>query len=187
MDIIMIRHGETDDNVSKIFSRDTTKLTNNGKKQILKTRENIKELSYDKIYFSPLTRTVETLDVLGLEGKSEERIREIDFGIFTGKTFKEIKEIYPKETEAWLDDTNNYLIPEGESLLNVYKRVKEFLEEALAKNENILLVTHDCVIRLALCWVFDNPDYFFKFKVDNGSINTISIDDGFKFIRKLNY
>lgn len=183
----MIRHGESEDNIQKIFSRDDTSLTEKGIGQIKETKELLKKFNYDRVYYSPLTRTVETLEILELEGLEEIRIREINFGIFTGMTFKEISEIYPDETKSWLDDTQNFMIPTGESLLDVYNRVKEFLEEISKDEENILLVCHDCIIRLALCWIFDNPEYFFKFKIDNGSINIISVEDGFKYIRKLNY
>ncbi|CAK7057772.1 histidine phosphatase family protein [Tissierella carlieri] len=186
MDIIMIRHGESEDNIQRIFSRDDTRLTEKGIEQIKKTKELINKFSYDRVYYSPLRRTVETLENLGLIGTEDIRIREINFGIFTGKTFEEISEIYPDETKSWLDNTQSYIIPEGESLLDVYNRVKEFLDEVSQHKENILLVTHDCVIRLALSWIFDNPDYFFKFKVENGSINIISIEDGFKYIKKIN-
>lgn len=183
----MIRHGESEDNIQRIFSRDDTKLTEKGIEQIEETKELLKKFKYDRVYYSPLKRTVETLGILGLTGIEEIKIREINFGIFTGKTFEEISEIYPDETKSWLGDTQQYIIPQGESLLDVYNRVKRFLEEISKYDENILLVTHDCVIRLALSWIFDNPDYFFKFKVDNGSINIVSIDEGFKYIKKLNY
>ncbi|MGJ0845881.1 histidine phosphatase family protein [Tissierella praeacuta] len=187
MDIIMIRHGESEDNIQRIFSRDDTSLTEKGIMQIKDTKELLKKFSYDKVYYSPLRRTVETLENLELEGTEDLRIREINFGIFTGKTFEEISRIYPNETKLWLDDTQNYIIPKGESILGVYSRISEFLEEISRQDENILLITHDCVIRLALSWIFDNPDYFFRFKVDNGSINIISIDEGYKYIKKLNY
>ncbi len=183
----MIRHGESEDNIQKIFSRDDTSLTPKGIEQIKGTKELLEKFNYSKVYYSPLKRTVESLYHLGLEGIMEPRIREINFGIFTGKTFEEITELYPDESKSWVDDSQNYVISEGESLLNVYNRVEEFLEEASKKDENILLVCHDCVIRLALSWIFDNPDYFFRFKIDNGSINIISVDEGYKYIKKLNY
>ncbi|MDR7855778.1 histidine phosphatase family protein [Tissierella sp.] len=187
MDIIMIRHGESEDNIKKIFSRDDTSLTEKGIEQIKRTKETLKEFTYDKVYYSPLSRTVETLENLGLVGTEELRVREINFGIFTGRTFEEISEVYSDETKLWLEDANNYVIPQGESLLDVYNRVKAFIEEISKEKENILIVTHDCVIRLAMSWIFDNPDYFFKFKIDNGSINIISIEDDYKYIKKLNY
>lgn len=182
----MIRHGETEDNVKKVYSRDSTSLTEEGITQIARTKELLKEYNFEKVYYSPLKRTVETLNYLGLEGKEEIRIREINFGIFTGKTFEEISDIYPQETKSWINNINNYKIPEGESLLDVYERVSEFLEELCKLDKNVLLITHDSVISLALCWVFDNPEYFFRFKVDNGSISTISVENRFKYIRRLN-
>lgn len=187
MDIIMIRHGETEDNLGRIFSRDNTRLTKKGRKQILNLSELLKEFRYEDIYYSPLTRTVESMEILGLDGIVEEKIREINFGVFTGKTFKEISNLYPMQAKKWIDDSINYRVPEGESVLDVYNRTQMFLEELVYKDINSLLICHDCVIRLALCWVFDNPDYFFKFKVDNGSINVISIEDNYKYIKKLNY
>lgn len=187
MDIIMLRHGQTEDNIKKIFSRDHTALTQRGIDEILSTKELLKDIKYEKVYYSPLNRAVQSLEHLGLEGEREDRIREIDFGIFTGKTFKEINNIYPEESKAWVGDSINYRIPQGESLVDVYGRISKFLEELVEKEENVLIVCHDCVIRLALCWVFDNLDYFFRFKVDNASISIIAVDDNYKYIKKTNY
>lgn len=183
----MIRHGETHDNLSRIFSRDNTKLTEKGRKQILTSAELLKGFSYEDIYYSPLTRTIESIEILGLNGTMEDKIKEIDFGIFTGRTFKEISELYPIETKKWVEDSINFRVPEGEGVLDVYNRIELFLEELIYKDKNALLVCHDGVIRVIFCWIFNNPDYFFKFKVDNGSINIISIEDNYKYIKKLNY
>lgn len=187
MDIIMVRHGESEDNLKRIFSRDNTKLTEKGRAQILGSRELLREFDYEDIYYSPLTRTVESIEVLGLDGIMEEKIREIDFGVFAGKTFQEISEIYPTQAKKWVEDSINFRVPKGESVLDVYNRIGEFLEGLIHKGKNSLLICHDCVIRLALCWIFDNPDYFFKFKIDNGSINVISIEGNYKYIKKTNY
>ena len=182
----MVRHGQTKDNLSKVYSRDSTPLTKKGEKQILQLKKNLRNIDYEEAYYSPLKRTVQTMKVLNLDGKEDIRIRETDFGIFTGKTFNEISRIYPEETKLWTNDIYNYRIPQGESLIDVYKRTSGFLDEVCKLKKNSLIITHDSVIRLALCWVFDNPLYFFRFKIDNGSINTISIDDGYKYIKELN-
>ncbi|MGN9166007.1 histidine phosphatase family protein [Tissierellaceae bacterium HCP3S3_D8] len=187
MDIVMIRHGESQDNVSRVFGTYKTRLSQKGIEQIKITKKNLEEYSFSKVYYSPFIRTRETLHHLGLEGIEETRIQESDFGIFTGLTYKEIQGRYPVEYREWIDNPNTYIIPEGESLEITYKRVVEFLEELVERDEDVLLVTHAGVIRLALCWVFDDIDYFFRFKVDNGSINIIRIDHDYKFIEKLNY
>lgn len=183
----MIRHGESEDNVSKILSRDTTRLTDKGIDQIKKTSELLKNYKYDKVFYSPLTRTDESRHYLGLEGTQEQRIREINFGIFAGYKYDDFTNIYPDESKLWIEDPYNYNIPDGESLIIVYKRVKDFLEEAVKADENILLVTHEGIIRLACSWVFDDPNYFFKFKAENGSLSIISVDEGYKYLKKLNF
>lgn len=187
MDIILIRHGESEDNVARVFGTYETKLSKKGIEQIKITKNNLEEYNFSKVYYSPLTRTKETLKYLELEGIQEERIQEYNFGIFSGLTYEEIEKKYPLEYKEWIENPTDYLIKEGESLEGVYKRAVEFLEELVKQDEDVLLVTHAGIIRLAFCWVFDNIDYFFRFKVENGSINIISIDDGFKFIKKSNY
>lgn len=160
----MLRHGETEDNLKKIYSRDGTKLTGKGRRQILASKELLKTYNYKKVYYSPLVRTKESMEVLDLKGEEESRIREVDFGIFTGKTFKEISQLYPKESKAWAEDSINYKIPKGESVLDAYNRIAVFLKEKIQKDENCLLICHDGVIRLIFCWIFNNPNYFFVLK-----------------------
>lgn len=187
MDIIMIRHGESEDNIKKVFSNYNTQLTEYGKKQITRTKESLKKYEFGNVYYSPLTRTNETRQYLGLEGVKEPRIAEIDFGIFTGLAYEELTRLYPLESKQWIEDPYNYSILKGESINTVYKRVEEFLVELILKDKNTLLITHEGIIRIICSWVFDNPAYFFKFKADNGSLSIISVDDGYKFIKKLNY
>ncbi|WP_236911548.1 histidine phosphatase family protein [Clostridium sp. Cult1] len=188
MDIILIRHGQTEDNVDRIFSTKDTRLTDKGKEQIRKTKTFVDTLAYDKVYVSPLYRAIQTMEILGLDGEVEERIKEVDFGLFEGNTYEEIKDKFPKEAKIWDEDYINYVTPKGESIKMAYERVTSFLEEISKKEENVVLVCHDGVTRIALSWVFDNLDYFFKFKIENGSVNIISIDEyGFKYIEKANY
>lgn len=188
MDIILIRHGQTEDNVGRIFSTKDTILTDEGKEQIKKAKTFIDTISFDKVYVSPLHRAIQTMEILGLDGEKEERIKEVDFGLFEGNTYEEIKDKFPEEAKIWDKDYLNFVSPEGESIKMAYERVTSFLEEIAKKDEDAVLVCHDGVTRIALSWVFDKLDYFFKFKIDNGSVNIISIDErGFKYIKRTNY
>lgn len=187
MDIIMIRHGESEDNTLKVFSRDTTGLTEKGIEDIKNAKEMLKDYKFQRVFYSPLTRTKESLNHLELDGIEDDRIREINFGIFTGHTFVEFNDLFPEQAKAWVEDPYNYNVPEGENINTVYNRVKHFLDEVTKLNENILLVTHEGIIRLACCWALDDPNLFFKFKADNGSINIVTINDGYKYISKLNH
>ncbi len=182
----MIRHGESEDNIAEVLSRTTTPLTDNGIDQIKKTKEILKDYQFQKVYYSPLKRTDQTRHHLGLEGIEEERIGEINFGIFEGLGYKEFTSKFPEESKLWVDDPFTYEIPNGESIHMVYERVKSFLDQVVEHNEDILLVTHEGIIKVICSWVFDDPSYFFKFKAENGSITIISVDNGYKYIKKLN-
>lgn len=183
----MVRHGQSEDNVLKIFSRDNTKLTKTGIEQIKNAKEIIRKYDFKNVYYSPLTRTNETLQHLELEGIAEERIREVNFGKFAGLTYNELVEKYPDESKSWFADPHTYEVPEGESLNMVYERIENFLGYVIEKDEDIVLVTHEGIIRLICAWVFDNPNYYFNFKADNGSISIVTVnDDGDKYIKKLN-
>lgn len=184
----MIRHGESQDNVEKVFGRYKSPLSQRGVSQIEKTREMLKEFDFSKVYYSPFKRTIQTLNGLGLQGEADERIGEYNFGKFAGMNFESIEKEYPQEYEEWNENQNEYIIEDGESLKIVYERVKDFLEEIIEKDESVVLVTHAGIIRLVFCFIFDNIDYFFKFKVDNGSINIVSVDrEGFKRIEMTNF
>lgn len=186
MDIILIRHGESEDNILKVFSRSETKLTEKGIEQIINTKRRLENYKFSKVFYSPLDRTIETYKHLQLDGVEESSIQELNFGIFTGMTFSEYTKKYPVESKAWIDDVFNYHIPKGESIILVYNRLIKFLEELIKEDEDVVLVTHDGIIKLACSWVFDDPNYFFKFKADNGSITVITINEGDKYISKLN-
>lgn len=186
MNIIMIRHGESIANVEKIFGDGRTKLSKKGIEQALKSKEYVQKLRFNKVYSSPFDRAVDTMKLLGLEGEIEEDIRELGFGILENKSYDTIYKEYPEKAKKWAEDPIHYTVPGGETIFEAYKRVERVLKRLIEKDEDVLLVCHEGVIKMALSFVFDKPEYFFKFKAENVSINTITINDGHKFISKMN-
>lgn len=186
MDIIFVRHGETLENKKGIYGSLDTSLSEKGKKQIVETKKQIKKLSFENIYISPLKRTIETSKILGVEGIFDERIKEIDFGLFRGKTYEEVKKLYPEEMVYWLKDHVRYKMPEGESLLDLYNRTVDFLNNRIEEDKDILVITHEGVIRCALCWIFDNIEHFYRFKIKNGGITIIAVENDYKYIKGIN-
>lgn len=91
MKIILIRHGETDENTLGTFSTKTAQLTEEGRDQIRRIRPFVETLDFNKVYISPLDRTRETASILGVEGEMEKKIQEIDFGNFEGRTYLILK------------------------------------------------------------------------------------------------
>ena len=186
MDIILVRHGESEANIAKIFGGPSAKLSDLGKEQALKSKDFIQGLKFDRVYTSPFVRAVDTMKHLGLDGEIEEDLREIGFGILEDKSYDMISGSHPVEAQKWADDPIYYAVPGGETIIEGYKRVEKLLNKLIEKDEDVLIVCHEGVIKMALSFVFDNPEYFFKFQADNLSVNVITINDGHKFISRMN-
>ena len=70
---------------------------------------------------------------MGLRGRIEtdRRLEEQHFGIFEGLTYDEIGKKYPEDLKAWNSDYENYRIRQGESFLDVRRRIDSFAEDLL--------------------------------------------------------
>ena len=67
---------------------------------------------------------------------ADSSFRELNFGIFEGKTYEEISDEFPEEVEKMNKDWREYKVPQGESLKEVMERVVEKLEELIKKHKN---------------------------------------------------
>lgn len=187
MDIVFIRHGESEGNRKGVYhGRLDLSLTQEGKKEVIKASKLIKDIDFDGVYISPLKRTIETANLLHIKGELDKRLLERNFGVFENLSYKEILENYPKEAEEWKEDFVNYKIPKGESLKEFFQRAEDFIRQISFKKGRILVVTHDGVIRCALSSVFNSPDYFFKFKIDYLKFVQIAIEEGYSYIKAVN-
>lgn len=173
MKITFIRHGETYGNLEKKYSGITdVKLTKIGLKQSDMVVKKIAKFKYDKIYSSPLRRTKYIAENLNEDICYINELIEFDFGIFEGKTFKDIEKLYPNEWNYWTNNFETYKIPNGESLTEFDNRIHGFLEILLLEEyEELLIITHSGVIRSALIYLLEleSKDRW-KFQIDNCSI-----------------
>ena len=153
MKLIFMRHGEARDNVEQVFSSDNLScslLTIDG---IQKVQENTRKLGrIDKVYYSPIFRTVQTANLVreympSVEFVTDDRIREIDYGTYN-----------QKKNDSILDDVRrrqkdgDFFIrfgKYGENKFEIYNRLLSFLEDLENKNftnNNILIISHGSII-----------------------------------------
>lgn len=71
---------------------------------------------------------------------------ELDSGVCDALTYKEISEKYPEDFKARDEDKYNYRYRGGESYRDVVIRLEPIIME-LERSENILIVTHQAVLR----------------------------------------
>lgn len=140
LDIVYVRHGETDYNkAGKIQGgRVDNPLNATGKKQAEAVAEKLKNESFDLILTSDLSRAKATAKVISLHHKKtkvivEEDLRERDFGKWEHQTIASLG--FKNEIDFRLANP-----PDGESLAALTARVKKVLQKYSGKK--VLLVCH---------------------------------------------
>lgn len=119
-------------------------------------KEIVLDKDYHSVYSSPLKRCRQLASHFGFNFITDQRIAEFDFGDWEMQAWDEIP---PEQIDPWYKDFVSVTPPNGESLLSLQARVKDFMEEIQKKHENdkILIVTHSGIIRLILQYVLEFP------------------------------
>lgn len=152
--IIMVRHGESETNVRKVFTGQLdAPLTDAGRQQANLMAQYLDKFRVDKIYASSLERAVETAQAIAMRQncpmKTCDELREINSGLWQGLTFTEIAEKYPQTYVGWKENIGLATPDGGETCKQLYARVTRFLENVLTESEEtICLVCHATPIRM---------------------------------------
>ena len=152
MNLIFMRHGEAMDNTREILSSQEIQcsiLTENGRRQVIESAKLLPKI--DKIYTSPLIRTLQTAkevaDNRNLNVEIDNRIREINWGKFNGKeNSTELDEIRERQVAGdFFIRFGQY----GESKYSIESRLCDFLTDIKKnnfKNNTVLIVSHGTII-----------------------------------------
>ena len=188
--LILVRHALTVDNQkSRLSGHIDSSISEEGKEQIDKITNYLKDFDIDKIYTTTSSRTKDTVKKLSelksIEIIEKESLKEISFGDFEGLTFDEIKDKYPKEFQDMIEKGYEYKYPNGESLIDSYNRVCIELDNIISNNDDrtILICSHGGTIRNIITYLISNSyKYHWNFKIDNGSVTILEVQDGFTVI-----
>ena len=192
--LILVRHALTVDNQkSRLSGHIDSSISEEGREQIDKITNYLKDFDIDKIYTTTSSRTKDTVKKLSelkfIEIIEKESLKEISFGDFEGLTFDEIKDKYPKEFQDMIEKGYEYKYPNGESLIDSYNRVCIELDNIISNNDNrtILICSHGETIRNIITYLISNSyKYHWNFKIDNGSVTILEVQDGFTVITAMN-
>lgn len=182
--VLLIRHGETEWNTLGKFQGCTDiELSEEGIKQakLLKDRLNG---DFDCIYASPLSRALETANIVASSTEKmvnvANEIREINFGEWEGLTVHEIAENYPEKFKAWRTDKVESKICGGDlSILNAANRAKNCILDIISEHrgKKIAIVAHGGIIKAALIGIFEwDMTMYHKIALGNTCINTLTFD-----------
>ncbi len=148
MKIVLIRHGKTPGNEKKLFvGRLDEDLSENGKKEILELKGKNKYENFGTVYCSPMKRCIQTAEIIFGKAQSlniMQELKEMDFGIFDGKSFDEITAI--EDYKDFGSSEEKMYFPSGENINEFKRRCINAVNKIIQKGENCSVVCHGGVI-----------------------------------------
>lgn len=179
---LFLRHAQATNNVHRILAGRSTgyPLTDLGAQQAEKIGDFLKPLSISRIYSSPIERAEQTAKIvstkIGLDYNVDERLTEIDMGVFSGMFYDEM---FAKHGNIFLKFYQENPIVEKngiEPFVTVKKRVLDMVNHCSRKHngENILFVTHMDPIKSILSTVLQlKSESLYELIIRNASLTIL--------------
>jgi alpha-ribazole phosphatase len=178
--LYFLRHGDTGLQ-GRYIGRSDVPLTDKGRAQVRQAAGLLQAKGITKIVCSPMLRCRQTLEQLALPCpfRFDELFREVDFGRWEGKNFREIVQLDKELVDSWVNDPASFAFPDGESLAAFNKRVaacKILLDKTT--EEKILIITHGGIIRHLLCLLLGlDAEKYLLFEVKPGRVSSVQLYD----------
>ena len=155
--LYLVRHGATPLTAEDRFSgAENVHLSEEGRAQVARLAQRLKDDEIHAVYCSTLDRTIETASVIAephrLPLNSKDGLREISHGHWEGLSRQEVEEQFSEEYSAWESDPFTFAPEGGESGISVLARALPVIREVVVnhKDKNILVVSHKATLRLIL-------------------------------------
>ena len=191
--VILIRHGQTDENVSgKISGQGPAPLNPRGQEQARLAAEVLAPLGVTHLLSSPVVRARQTAEVVAqrVVKPIEEvpSLHEVDYGDWEGSFFQ-TQRTHPA-AHAVFHDPVKAVFPNGESLPNVQRRGVESVESARRRYPDgvIAAVSHGDVIRTTMAHYLNMPfnDYR-RLHLDNGALSVLELHGDWVRVKAFNF
>ena len=186
---LIIRHGQTDWNVSKrLQGHSDIPLNEKGREQAAALAETLRDEKLDAIFSSDLKRALETARAIArlhhLPVQPDPAFRERSYGAFEGLSREEIKTRYPESHAAWYAADPDHVFPPGErpaeSMRTFHNRVIDALYRIARPyaGKKIVLIAHFGILEAAYRVVHRTPlEVRNRVPVLNTSINRFLVGD----------
>lgn len=193
--VILLRHGETAYNAdgNRYCGRTDIGLTEKGLQQAAAIGKVLNNTPIAAVYASPLIRAQQTAEIASGNRKviTDQRIIEVDFGLWEGKTKEEFNAENPDLWQQWMQDPMTIKAGgTGETGREVITRVNDFFGEMIVchPNQTIMVVAHNGINRLYLAHCLGMPlSNYRRLEQENSSITVFELggSEGFA-LKKLN-
>jgi probable phosphoglycerate mutase len=184
--IFLIRHGATQLTAENRFSGAVgVDLSDEGRWQVARLGERLRDEQVAAIYSSPLSRTMDTARIIKgpseLEIQARDGLREISHGRWEGLTRAEVEARFVGEYEQWEEDPFTFAPEGGESGVAVLARALPVMREIVAHHpgQKVIVVSHKATIRLLLSSLLGIDARGYRDRLDQApaSLNVLDFKD----------
>jgi probable phosphoglycerate mutase len=184
--LYLVRHGATQLTAEDRFSGAVgVELSEEGRHQVGRLSERLAPEAIGAVYCSPLSRTVETAEILARPHRlplvRRDGLREISHGRWEGLTRREVEGLYPDEYAAWEEDPFTFAPEGGESGIAVLARALPVMREIVVSHRRgvVLVVSHKATLRLILSSLlgFDPRGYRDRLDQSPACLNVVDFCD----------
>ena len=184
--LYLVRHGATQLTAEDRFSGAIgVELSEEGRHQVARLSERLAHDAITAVYCSPLSRTVETAEIVARPHRlplvRRDGLREITHGRWEGLTRREVEERYAEEYAAWEADPFTFAPEGGESGLVVLARALPVIREIVVSHQGaaVLVVSHKATLRLVLSSLlgFDPRGYRDRLEQSPACLNVVDFCD----------
>jgi len=195
--LLLTRHGETQWNAEhRIQGHTDLDLSDRGVKQAEALAARLAGAGISAVYSSDLSRAVRTAAIIldklptGTPHITTPLLRERNWGVFEGRTWKETEEQLPEEIRRLRRHPLDFTPEGGESRADVMIRIKSFLSALVDRHpaENVLAVTHGGVSSLMIKLMIGmDLSNITPFRVENCSVSVMDyVRENTWFVQCLN-
>jgi broad specificity phosphatase PhoE len=160
--IYIVRHGQTDYNLKHVVQGGgiDSCLNQNGINQAHAFYESNKHINFDKIYYTGLQRTKQSVEKFlhaGIPHEAVPDLNEISWGKYEGVPMDHSEnEYYLNMISRWSQGDLDHCIEGGESPNIAAKRLRRGIEHVLKQEgQTILICMHGRAMRILLCILFN--------------------------------
>ena len=184
--LLLVRHGATQLSAEDRFAGAIgVDLSDDGRAQARALADRLAPERLSALYASPLSRTIETAQILsrphGLTVAPRDGLREIGHGRWEGLRRREVEERYPEEYASWEADPFTFAPEGGESGLAVLARALPVIREIVAGHPDgtVLVVSHKATLRLLISSLlgFDPRGYRDRLDQSPACLNVVDFRD----------
>jgi len=158
--LILVRHAEPAAAArGRCYGTLDVELSQRGREQADALAATLRDEHVELVVSSPRLRALQTAAALERPVEIDERLRELDFGDFEGRTYEELERDEPELFRRWMTSPTAVRFPNGESYADLRARATDALADVRERAVNVVVVTHGGVIRAGLAAWLELPDH----------------------------